>query len=110
MGLYLLCLLLFYRCYVSVVSLNGHIYAMGGSDGHTRQNTAERYDKNRNQWSLIQPMHQQRSDASAANLNGKCGGGGMVVSFLERMTQNLNKFCVILSRRYHSSMNHCFKN
>ena len=58
-----------YRCYVSVAVLDGCIYAMGGYDGHVRQNTAERYTPKANQWSLITPMNHQRSDASATTLN-----------------------------------------
>lgn len=57
------------RCYVSVAVLDGCIYAMGGYDGHVRQNTAERYTPRSNQWSLITPMNHQRSDASATTLN-----------------------------------------
>lgn len=59
------------RCYISVAVLDGKIYALGGYDGQNRQNSAERYDPTTNQWSLIAPMHQQRSDASATTLNGR---------------------------------------
>ena len=59
------------RCYVSVAYLNGFIYAMGGFDGQSRQNSVERFSKGTNQWSLIRPMHHQRSDASATTLDGK---------------------------------------
>ena len=59
------------RCYVSVAVLDGCIYAMGGYDGHVRQNTAERYTPKSNQWSLITPMNHQRSDASATTLNSQ---------------------------------------
>ena len=59
------------RCYVSVAVLDGCIYAMGGFDGHVRQNTAERYTPSTNQWTLLAPMHHQRSDASATTLEGK---------------------------------------
>lgn len=45
------------------------IYAMGGYDGHHRQNTAEKYNYKYNQWSLIASMNVQRSDASATTLN-----------------------------------------
>lgn len=38
------------RCYVSVVELNGLIYALGGFDGKNRLNSAERYDPVTNQW------------------------------------------------------------
>lgn len=44
---------------------------MGGSDGNLRQNSVERYNKFKNQWSLIEPMNRHRSDASAATLKGK---------------------------------------
>lgn len=58
------------RCYVSTAVLRNKIYAMGGYDGHHRQNTSEKYDHMTNQWSLIAPMNMQRSDASACTLNG----------------------------------------
>ncbi len=53
--------------------LDNQIYAMGGFDGHVRQNTAERYTPECNQWSMISPMNHQRSDASATTLNGESG-------------------------------------
>lgn len=59
------------RCYVSVAVLGETIYAMGGYDGHHRQNTAERFNHRTNQWSLVAPMNAQRSDASAAALDSK---------------------------------------
>lgn len=59
------------RCYVSVVMCEGKIYAMGGYNGRIRMNSAERYDPVINQWQMISPMQKQRSDASAAALNGK---------------------------------------
>ena len=62
----------FHRCYVSVAVLDGLIYAMGGYDGQNRQNTAEKYYPKKNQWSLIQPMNFQRSDASASAFEGIC--------------------------------------
>ncbi len=46
------------------------LYAMRGFDGHVRQNTTERSTPSENQWSLIAPMHQERSDASGAALDG----------------------------------------
>ena len=64
--------IVFVRCYVSTAVLDGLIYAMGGYDGQNRQNTAERYFPKKNQWSLIQPMNFQRSDASATAFDGKC--------------------------------------
>lgn len=44
---------------------------MSGYDGQSRQNTGERYCPKTNQWSLIAPMHFQRSDADACSLDGK---------------------------------------
>lgn len=58
------------RCYVSVTVLDGCVYAMGGFDGHTRHNTAERYTPSDNQWRQLPPMRFQRSDAKATTLNG----------------------------------------
>lgn len=62
------------RCYVSVVALDGKIYAMGGYNGRMRMSSVERYDPDRNQWELIASMQQQRSDASAASLLDKVNG------------------------------------
>ena len=47
------------------------IYAMGGYDGSTRQNTAEKYDPITNQWTMIASMNAQRSDADACTLNNR---------------------------------------
>ena len=66
------------------------IYALGGYDGthvsidgskrfefHSifqfpqRQSTGERYCPKTNQWTMIAPMHFQRSDADACSLDGK---------------------------------------
>ncbi|KAH7941553.1 hypothetical protein HPB49_014881 [Dermacentor silvarum] len=66
------------RCYVIgslftcvVLSSQGHIYAMGGFDGHMRTNTVERYEVNTNQWSMVANMNDIRSDASAAVVGGR---------------------------------------
>ncbi|XP_048859378.1 kelch-like protein 10 [Brienomyrus brachyistius] len=59
------------------VYLNGYVYCIGGFDGLMRFNTAERYDPETNERTIIQPMHERRHDASATTLNGKiyiCGG------------------------------------
>uniref|UniRef100_A0AAX7VMX9 BTB domain-containing protein n=1 Tax=Astatotilapia calliptera TaxID=8154 RepID=A0AAX7VMX9_ASTCA len=61
------------RCYVSVTVLNGFIYALGGFDGHVQLSSAECYQPEINQWSLIAPMHEQRSDASCTTLNNRVG-------------------------------------
>ncbi|XP_068165914.1 kelch-like protein 10 [Antennarius striatus] len=65
------------RCYVSVALLDGYIYALGGRDKTHRLKTAERYRPETNQWSLIEPMHDIRSDAGCEAFNNKiyiCGG------------------------------------
>jgi len=59
------------RCYVSVAVLDGLIYAIGGFDGHQRLKTVERYDPNTNQWTMMRPMNERRSDASATSLQGR---------------------------------------
>lgn len=60
------------RCYVSVAMLDGVIYAIGGFDGHQRLKSVEKYDFERNQWTMVSPMNAFRSDACATVLNGKC--------------------------------------
>ena len=57
------------RCYVSTAVAHGCIYALGGYDGTVRQNSAERYDPVTNQWSLLEPMLEHRSDAGADSLH-----------------------------------------
>uniref|UniRef100_A0A8C4X7Z4 Uncharacterized protein n=1 Tax=Erpetoichthys calabaricus TaxID=27687 RepID=A0A8C4X7Z4_ERPCA len=59
------------RCYFSVVALNDFIYALGGFDGHSLLNTAEKYNTELNQWSSTSSMNVRRNDASATALNGK---------------------------------------
>ncbi len=59
------------RCYVSVAVLDGLIYAIGGFNGYGRLKTAERYETNTNQWTMMAPMTERRSDASATSLQGK---------------------------------------
>lgn len=64
------------RCYVSVVTLNGKIYALGGHNGNERLRTMECYSPETNQWTILQSMSIERSDAHATVLNGKiyiCG-------------------------------------
>uniref|UniRef100_A0A4W4DWV4 Kelch like family member 10 n=1 Tax=Electrophorus electricus TaxID=8005 RepID=A0A4W4DWV4_ELEEL len=45
--------------------------AMGGFDGYVHLNTTEHYEPATNQWAMIAPMHEQRSDASATTLHPK---------------------------------------
>lgn len=56
---------------MSVVELNGLIYAMGGFNGEIRMNSVERYDPTTNQWSLIESMNYVRSDAHASVVDNK---------------------------------------
>lgn len=56
---------------MSVVELNGLIYAMGGFNGEIRMNSVERYDPTTNQWSLIESMNYVRSDAHACVVDNK---------------------------------------
>lgn len=44
---------------------------MGGFDGHHRLNTVEKYNFDRNQWTMVAPMVSQRSDACATVLNSE---------------------------------------
>ena len=57
---------------MAVAVLDGYIYALGGYDGDGRpvHNSAERYLPRTNVWEFIAPMRHQRSDASAAALEG----------------------------------------
>ena len=48
--------------------LDRKIYALGGYNGHTRLDTVERYDTDRNQWEMLSPMKRLRSDAAAVAL------------------------------------------
>ena len=59
------------RGFISVAVLDGLIYAIGGFDGQQRLKTVERYDPNTNQWTMMAPMNEQRSDASATSLQGR---------------------------------------
>lgn len=61
----------FRRCYVSVCVLNNKIYAMGGHDGHSRLRSTEVYCPETNQWTLLANMAIRRSDADAAQIDGK---------------------------------------
>ncbi|KAM3842474.1 KH domain-containing, RNA-binding, signal transduction-associated protein 3-like [Diretmus argenteus] len=60
-----------YRGFVSVAVLDSLIYAMGGSNGVATHNTAQRYDLETDQWTLIAPMNEQRTNASATMPHGK---------------------------------------
>lgn len=59
------------RSFVSVVSLDGYVYALGGEDRLCSYNFVERYDPVGNFWSPVQSMKRRRSGAGAAVCNGK---------------------------------------
>ncbi|WAR26269.1 KLH10-like protein [Mya arenaria] len=40
-------------CYVSAVEIDGMLFVCGGYDGRQRHNSTERYDRSRNQWTLL---------------------------------------------------------
>lgn len=82
------------RCYVSVVELNGYIYAMGGFNGEIRLNSVERYDPVTNQWSLIESMNNVRSDAHACVLNNKIYITGSH-TFLKTFVQDITTVSVL---------------
>ncbi|KAG8038857.1 hypothetical protein G9C98_003164 [Cotesia typhae] len=54
-----------------VAILGGPLYAVGGHDGWGFLQTAERWDPNTQEWSLIAPMPQARSTVGVAVLNDK---------------------------------------
>ena len=61
------------RCYISTVTANGKIYAIGGHSGGGqigRLASAEVYDPDKNQWDLIAPMNCSRSDFSCVFFEG----------------------------------------
>ncbi|KAA8582010.1 hypothetical protein FQN60_008750 [Etheostoma spectabile] len=60
---------------VGVGVVDGCIYAVGGSQGSTHHNTAERWDPESNCWSLVCPMSVARLGAGVA----ACGGALYVV-------------------------------
>merc|ERR1739844_335695 len=45
---------------VAVAVLNGFLYAIGGSDGQCPLNSVERYDPQKNTWTLMAPMSTRR--------------------------------------------------
>uniref|UniRef100_A0A672G8Q6 Uncharacterized protein n=1 Tax=Salarias fasciatus TaxID=181472 RepID=A0A672G8Q6_SALFA len=59
------------RCYVTVTVLKGLIYALGGYDGQMHLDSAEHYQPESNQWTLIAPMRERRSGAGCAVLHQK---------------------------------------
>ena len=80
------------RCYISTVTANGKIYAIGGHSGGGqigRLASAEVYDPDKNQWDFIAPMNCPRSDFSCVFFEGSiyaCGGfnGSEYLSQIEK--------------------------
>lgn len=58
------------RSFISVVTLSGYVYALGGEDRLCSYNFVERYDPNGNFWTPVQSMKRRRSGAGAAVCNG----------------------------------------
>lgn len=53
----------FKRLAMGVAVVNRLLYAIGGYDGIERHKSAECYHPENNEWTLISPMHTQRSGA-----------------------------------------------
>ncbi|XP_006814437.2 kelch-like protein 3 [Saccoglossus kowalevskii] len=95
------------RAYLSVVQLDGYIYAIGGFNG-SWINTVERYNPYTNQWIYVKSMKTKRSSASATVLNGCIyiiGGfdGFQCTNTVEKYdpaTDRWSKICPMQSRRY----------
>jgi N-acetylneuraminic acid mutarotase len=68
------------RMYHSLASLNGKVYATGGTDGDIRVlNTVECYNSKTDKWLFVKPMSEARLAASTGVINGKlytAGGYG----------------------------------
>lgn len=83
------------RGFLSVATLNGCIYAMGGCQNQKKLKTAERYEPDTNQWTMIASMHKRRAEAGAATLHGKVSGIEVVedlchVGFVEKVVDKVN--------------------
>ncbi|XDV31725.1 hypothetical protein PO909_002688, partial [Leuciscus waleckii] len=92
------------RGFISVAVLDGLIYAIGGVDGgvdgQQRLKTVERYDPNTNQWTMMAPMNEKRSNASATSLQGRiyiCGGwtGTESLSSAESFNPETNQWTLV---------------
>ncbi|TKS88090.1 Kelch-like protein 10 [Collichthys lucidus] len=92
------------RAHHGTAFLNGYDYCVGGFAMvelfSNKLSTAERYRPKTNQWSLIAPMHEQRSDASCTTLNSKiyiCGSfnGNECLQTCEYYTPETNQWTMI---------------
>ncbi|HEX5417473.1 MAG TPA: kelch repeat-containing protein, partial [Chloroflexota bacterium] len=59
------------RYAMGVATLNGKVYAIGGSDGSDPMNTVEAYDPTTNAWAVKAPMPTPRLDLGVAVAGGK---------------------------------------
>ena len=99
------------RCYVAATKCGGKIYACGGARNGTneieRLDSAEVYNPQSNEWSVLPPMRRIRSDACAISYDGKVyimGGfdGTEILSSIEIYDPNTNEWTYgpsMLSRR-----------
>lgn len=73
MWIYWLYFILYVLTYVTTLALmasSDKIYITGGFDGHHCMNTAEVYDPNTNQWTMITAMRYRRSGVSCISYHG----------------------------------------
>ena len=54
------------RLGVAVAVLHGYLYAIGGSDGQNPLNSVERYDPQKNTWTVMAPMSTRRKHLGCA--------------------------------------------
>ena len=59
------------RSFISTVSFDGYVYALGGEDRLCSYNFVEKYDPNGDFWVQVQSMKRRRSGAGAAVCNGE---------------------------------------
>jgi N-acetylneuraminic acid mutarotase len=63
------------RLGVAVAVLNGYLYAIGGSDGQCPLNTVERYDPQKNCWTVMASMSTRRKHLGCAVYNNMIYAG-----------------------------------
>jgi len=71
---------------MGVATIDGLVYAFGGSDGLNSLSLVERFDPSTNTWTKLADLHQERSSVSAAVLNGQLyaiGGYDGITSCLD---------------------------
>lgn len=65
------------RLGAGVAACGGFLYVVGGYDGQTRWNTAERYQPDTNTWHQLVPMSTTRS--GLGELEGRSSGAGLEI-------------------------------